>query len=439
MKKILLCAALGAIASTASILAQNYDESKVGEYTLPELLEFSDGRKVRKKDWPERRQEILDMYQREMYGQMPPAPEAVICETFEEGITLGGFATRKQVRMWFKNDKTGPTVDWLIVTPNHVEGPYPTIMLLNYEGNQTVLKDEEIAVEPNWLRNDGSAFIEDHKSSEENRGMLITDPGRRNILPAHMLVAQGYAVVTACYGDISPDPTGADFAEDGTPLQKEFAYTGIFDLWGERDPERDDNTTSLAAWGWTLMRGMDMVEQDPELDQERVVLTGYSRLAKAALVAGAFDERFPVVVLNQTGGGGVPLHKRYFGENVEIMAKSFTHWYCPAYAKYSDNEAAMPFDQHMLLACFAPRALMVQGFNDPWYDTKGEFLAVQAASPAWELLGEEGLPDVDWPEDYDKSAIGPKLAYYHRDQSHGIAAIDWVWMIEFADKVFGRR
>lgn len=184
------------------------------------------------------------------------------------------------------------------------------------------------------------------------------------------------------------------------------------------------------------MRGMDMIEMDERLDENKVLLTGSSRLAKAAMLAGAFDERFPVVVLNQTGGGGVPLHKHYFGENVATMTYNFTHWYCKAYAKYVENEESMPFDQHMLLACMAPRALMVQGFNDKWYDTEGEFLAMKAASPAWEFLGAEGLPDVEWPASYDKSAIGNTLAYYRRNNEHGIAAIDWVWMLEFADKIF---
>ena len=411
----------------------NYDESAVAPYSLESPLVFADGRKVRrKKQWPARRQEILDIFQREMYGQMPPEGDGIWLETLEEGTTLAGFATRKQVRMWFRPDKTGPKVDWLLVIPNFVKGPVPVIMLLNYSGNHEFLFDEEILVTDSWMRI--GERIKDNRTTAATRGLYDRDGGD-NVYPVGMLVARGYAVVTACYCDISPDPTSADIV-DGVRLQDTFAYTGVFDLWGERDPSRDDNTTSLAAWAWGLMRGMDMVVQDPQLDEKRVILTGYSRLGKAALIAGAFDERFPVVVPVQTGGGGVPLAKRNFGETVGTEVVSFRHWYCRAYDKYADNTDAMPFDQHLLLACIAPRALLVEGFDQPWFDTKGEFLSVQAASPVWKFLGCKGLPAVDWPDDYDTSAIGPRLGYVRRPNNHGISAVDWTWMLDFAEGVW---
>lgn len=436
MKRIIASTFICLNVFTTSLYAQNYDENKVGNYTLPDLFTFTDGSKVETPgQWSKRRDEILEIFEREMYGQMPDAPMHVVLETIEQGSTMGAYATRRQVRMWFRKDKSGPSIDWLIVTPDHIEGPVPTIIFLNYEGNHTLLNDEEILVNDDWQRNNGGFYVENNKADERSRGMRL-DPDLRSIVPINMLVANGYAVVSACYADISPDPNLIDTDENGVTLQKEFAYTGVFDLWGKRNDKRDDNTTSLAAWGWALMRGMDMIEMDERLDENKVLLTGSSRLAKAAMLAGAFDERFPVVVLNQTGGGGVPLHKHYFGENVATMTYNFTHWYCKAYAKYVENEESMPFDQHMLLACMAPRALMVQGFNDKWYDTEGEFLAMKAASPAWEFLGAEGLPDVEWPASYDKSAIGNTLAYYRRNNEHGIAAIDWVWMLEFADKIF---
>lgn len=439
MKKLVIAILVGICSFTTSANAQNYDESKVGNYPLPDPLTFADGKRVKnKKQWAERREEILDIFQKEMYGQMPAAPEDVVLETIEQGTTIGGYATRRQVRMWFKKDKSGPTVDWLIITPNHIEGPVPTIMLLNYVGNHTVLTDNEILLNESWMRNNSSFHIYDNKVDERSRGKLL-DPNLRSIIPTNMLVANGYALVTACYADISPDPDIGTKDKDGIDLQDKFAYTGIFDLWGERDENRGDNTTALAAWGWVLMRGMDMIEQDARLDEKRVILTGSSRLAKAALLAGVFDERFPVVVLNQTGGGGVPLQKHYFGENVATMTRQFKHWYCKSFAKYADNEANLPFDQHMLLACIAPRALMIQGFDEQWFDTEGEYLAVKAASPVWKFLGEKGLPDVEWPRDYEKSAIGPTLAYYRRDNDHGIAAIDWVWMLEFAEKIFEKK
>ena len=411
----------------------NYDENAIPPYTLEDPLVFADGRKVRaRKQWPARRQEILDIFQREMYGRMPSAGDGIFLETLEEGTTLAGFATRRQVRMWFRPDKTGPKVDWLIVTPDFVKGPVPTILFLNYSGNHELLFDEEVLVSDSWMRIGDR--LKDNHATAETRGYYARD-GWDNIYPVGMLVARGYAVVSACYCEISPDPTSGDI-ENGVKMQDTFAYTGVFDLWGKRDPSRDDNTTSLAAWAWGLMRGMDMIVQDARLDESRVLLTGYSRLGKAALIAGAFDERFPVVVPVQTGGGGVPLAKRDFGENIGTEVDSFRHWYCRAYDKYADNTAAMPFDQHMLLACIAPRALLVEGFDSPWYDTKGEFLAVKAASPVWKFLGSKGLPNVEWPDDYDTSAIGPRLGYVRRGNNHGISALDWTWMLDFADGVW---
>ena len=433
MKRLLL-AAMPIIAAFAMVPAAaqevNYDESKVGPYTLEDPLTFASGKKVKnQKDWKRRREEILDIFQSEMYGRMPGAPQAVVTEVTEEGTTLAGLAARRQVRMWFTKDKSGPAVNWLVVTPAKVKGPFPTVILLNYEGNHTVLPDPEIPVTEAWIRG------ADHKSEEAKRGILAS-PASITRLPVDLLVARGYAVVTACYAELSPDPERGDIGPDGKPLQEEFAYTGVFSLWGPRDPSRTDNTTALNAWAWGLMRGLDFIEKDPMLDAGRVVLTGCSRLGKAALIAGAFDERFPVVVPNQTGGGGVPLAKRNFGETITTEMRSFTHWYCKAYGRYAGHEDIMPFDQHLLLTCVAPRALLVEGFDQPWFDTKGEFLSVQAASPVWEFLGKPGLPKVSWPDDYDTSAIGPVLGYVRRDLDHGISIPDWLWMLDFADRRF---
>lgn len=406
----------------------NYDENDVGEYTLEDPLEFADGRPVKTRaQWPERRKEILDIFQSEMYGRMPDSCP-VWCDTLETGSTLGGFAKRLQLRMWFDESRTGPNIDWIVVVPSDVPGPLPSILALNYEGNHTLLPDEEIIIPDCWL--EGSRNTVDNHAIEEGRGTM-TNPCNRSTFPLGTIISRGYAFVSACYGDISPDP-------DEVEKQKEIARTGVFDLWSDQDASAPDATATLMAWGWALCRGMDMIETIPELDPSKVVVTGSSRLGKAALIAGAFDERFSVVVPNQTGGGGVPLAKRNFGETIHSETESFTHWYCPAYSKYADNERAMPFDQHLLLSCIAPRPLLVMGFGDEWFDTKGEFLSVKAASPVWTFLGAEGLPKVDWPEPYSLEAVGRDLGYIRRTHKHGLAPIDWKWMMDFCDRQFGR-
>ncbi len=127
------------------------------------------------------------------------------------------------------------------------------------------------------------------------------------------------------------------------------------------------------------------------------------------------------------------------GENVSTEMASFPHWYCKAYAKYIDNEQAMKFDQHLLVAAIAPRALLVEGFNQGWFDAKGEWLSCRAASPVWEFLGKEGLPKGDFPENYDRSRIGSTFGYVRRGGQHGLSGYDWLWMLDFADKAFSEE
>ena len=413
----------------------NYDKSKIPPYTLEDPLVFADGRKVETSaDWVKRRKEILGIFAREMYGEEPPKPEAVVTELVDEKQAVDGHAIRRQYRMWFKADKSGPCISWIMWIPVPVRKPVPVISFLNYRGNHELVFDEDIPVQKGWCRVD--KYTEGNTSTSRSRGCL-QNPNEASIFPLGMILARGYAVMSACYCEVSPDPRWSE--KNPKRQQNPFAYTGVFDLWGKRDNSRTDNITSLGAWAWALSRGLDLAERIPELDTKRAVVTGCSRLGKAALIAAARDERFAVCVPNQTGGGGVPLAKRDYGENVSTGNREFTHWYCRAYAKYAEAPwNTMPFDQHLFLACIAPRALLVQGFDLPWFDTEGEYLAVKAASPVWTLLGKDGMPNVPWPDDYDTSAVGRDLGYVRRSQNHGISAYDWLWMMDFADGVFGK-
>ena len=440
--RIGIAAAIAMLVAATEAREPNYDESKVAQYALEDPLVFADGRKLKDaSEWTERRKEILDLFAMEMYGQPAPKPEAVVCELVEEGPTLSGLAIRRQYRMWFRKDRSGPFVDWLMVLPNRIEGEspktngvhlvcenkcaVPVVLMLNFRGNHAVLNDPEVPLPADaWFRSSSYAA---NAPKESERG-FARDSRSRTTVPAEFVVARGYALLTACYAQVSPD------VEVKRGDDESLAYTRVFDLWPKRDERRDDNTTALGAWAWALSRGLDLAERIPEVDAQRSVVTGSSRLGKAALLAAARDERFAVCVANQTGGGGCPLAKRDFGENVSTEMKSFPHWYCRAYAKYIGNEQAMKFDQHLLLAAVAPRALLVEGFNAPWFDTKGEWLACRAASPVWEFLGQKGLPNGEWPESYDTSCIGESLGYVRRGGAHGISGHDWKWALDFADR-----
>ena len=410
----------------------NYDKSKIPAYDLEDPLTFVDGRKVKSAaDWAERRKEILGIFAKEMYGAEPPKPEAVETELWDEKKTVDGHAIRRQYRMWFKKDRSGPCVNWIVWIPTFAKKPVPVISFLNYRGNHELVPDADIPVQQGWSR--AGAKTDGNRCTDKTRG-LQQNPNEATIFPLGIILARGYAVMSACYCEVSPDPTREE--KDPKFMQNPFAYTGVFELWGKRDESRTDNITAIGAWGWALSRGLDLAERIPEIDAKRNVVTGCSRLGKAALMAAARDERFTVCVPNQTGGGGVPLAKRDYGENISTENRYFTHWYCRAYAKYAEAPwKTMPFDQHLLVACIAPRALLVEGFDSPWFDTEGEYLSVKAASVVWTFLGKGGMPDVAWPADYDTSAIGKDLGYVRRSQNHGISAYDWQWMMDFADGV----
>ena len=411
----------------------NYDNAKIGAYTLEDPLEFLDGRKVDAKTWQERRLEILGIFAREMYGEEPPAPEALVTELVDEkSPALAGYGIRRQYRMWFKADRSGPCVNWIVWLPRHAKKPVPVILFLNYRGNHELVGDKDIPIQKGWVRSSEKYHIVDNRATEATRGAQ-QNTENSSVFPLNTIIARGYAVMSACYCEVSPDPT----VQEKNPQFKQdpFAYTGVFELWGKRDPSRTDETTSLGAWAWALSRGLDLAGRIPEINEKQSVVTGCSRLGKAALLAAARDERFAVCVANQTGGGSAPLAKRDFGENVSTECRSFTHWYCKAYCKYAaDPAGTLTFDQHMLLACVAPRALMIQGFGSPWFDAEGEYLAVKAASPVWEMLGKGGMPKVGYPSEYCTSAVGRYLAYVRRSEEHGISAHDWMWLLDFADK-----
>lgn len=405
----------------------NYDPEKIAPYTLEDPLTFLDGSKVKNRDdWQKRREEILGIFAREMFGQQPPEPQELVIEKIEEKVgALAGFAVRTQYKMYFRKDKTGPSINWLVLRPRYAAKPATPVIFLNYNGNHELITDEEVIIPDTWCRGEVHTL-------PRKRGVMC-DPNSDTVMPAGMLLSAGYAVVTACYCEVSPDPVHDE--TDPRYYQDVFAYTGVFELWGKRDESRTDNITALGAWAWALARGADLAESIPELDCSKMVITGFSRLGKAALLAAARDERFAVCVPIQCGGGGAKLAKRNFGENITTEMEKFPHWYCKAYRKYADDPAKLlTFDQHLLVAAVAPRKLLIGGFDSPWFDTEGEYLACKAASSAWEICGKPGLPAVDYPADYDTSAIGEYLGYYRRTEGHGIADFDWLQLLRFTEK-----
>lgn len=497
LKKV--SATLAALLCASAVFAQypaNYDENKVPDYQLPDVLLNEAGKRVATSaQWQKRRAEIIELLCKQMYGFAPSTDDVVMrAELLEESPdAFGSLATRRQIDLHLSpasHRQTGQhlspasnrltdlhlspartltakgagagedtvcsgqvcgdgcvagesVIRLLIYTPNHVSGPAPAFLGINFFGNAATT-DDPVVFE--FTENQLNALLVDPKAKAPVRN----EDSRR--WPYEYILQKGYAVVTYFRGDVDPD------VDDGF----RNGVHGVFDNFAVREPgsasavrqasaddlrkegrataegtasERPgDAWGTVAAWAWSLSRVMDFLETQNYIDAKRIAVHGHSRLGKAAVWAGATDSRFAVVISNNSGCGGAALSKRVFGENTGIINEKFPHWFCANYHKYGGHDELLPFDQHFLLSLVAPRPLYVASADlDRWSDPRGEFLGLVEASKVYkQIYGYDGLEGFDWPR-YGSLATD-RLGYHIREGKHDILLFDWMHYITFCDR-----
>jgi hypothetical protein len=421
---VILSGALALLANaTRSAEEANYDEAAVRAYTLPDVLAGPDGRPVATADdWRDRcRPHQLALLEQTVYGRrLPAVPVHVVGDVDRAEVVLadGGRAPRLQARLKLGDAANAVTTDVLLYLPA-IGGPVPVFLHLNFKGNQAEHPDPGIRLCAAWLPDDLRNGIVDHRATEASRAAHA----RR--WPVERLLARGYGVATACYGDVFPDRADGRAASALASLGRPLA--------GELPP---DEPGAIATWAWQLSRILDWLVTLPEVDATKVIVVGHSRNGKAAIWAGGCDERFAMVVSNESGCGGAALERRNYGETIEAITRRFPHWFCPAFRSYADRETELPVDAHATLALAAPRPLYVaSAMDDRWADPRGEFLAAAAASPVWSLFGLKGLGERVWPP--ADTPVGHMVGYHVRSGRHDLLEWDWLRFADLADRTIG--
>lgn len=418
----LICVLVVPFLRGAELPPRNFDESTLPAYTLPDPLTASNGKRIdTAKAWTDqRRAEVLRLFEDHVYGKTPVGrPADFRWETLSEAETLHGKALRKIVRLHFFRDPEESHLDLLIFLPKHAanSSPVPVALGLNFKGNHAVIADPDIPLGSVWneKRSGKRRFRVLEPAVEEERGL------QQRRWPVEMIIDQGFALVTAYYCQIEPDFNG-----------------GIeFGVRKNMPRPRENEWGSIGAWAWGLSRIMDYLEEngiERRIDPKKVMLLGHSRLGKTALWAGAQDERFSIVVSNNSGCGGAALSRREYGETVLILNTIRPEWFARKFSEYNHRIADCPVDQHELIALIAPRPVYIaSATEDRSADPRGEFLSGWHANPVYRLLGTDGMGEVtDMPE--PDQPVGARIHYHVRTGKHDILEYDWMQYLRFAKK-----
>lgn len=386
----------------------NYDESKANPYpTLPDPLVLKNGKKVTKAEtwWKQRRPEIVEDFDREIYGRLPKVIPGVRWEVLSvTGEKNGDAAVITKQLVGHVDNSSYPLIDveiqMTLSTPANADRAVPVIVEFGFTGPRP-----PGALPPG------------------------TPPAPTGPTWQQQVLAKGWG-----YAILSP---GSIQADNGAGLTQ-----GIIGLVNKGQPRKLDDWGALRAWAWGASRALDYFETDKSVDATRVGVEGHSRYGKATIVAMAYDPRFAIAFVSSSGEGGAKLHRRNWGELVENVAgNSEYHWMAGNFIKYAGplqwND--MPVDSHELVALCAPRPVFISAGatnGDGWVDAKGMFLAAAGAGPVYKLLGKKDMGTSEFPA-IETGLMDGDVAFRQHSAGH-TPGPNWPTFLTFADRYFTR-
>lgn len=237
--------------------------------------------------------------------------------------------------------------------------------------------------------------------------------------PTEELIDHGFAVLSLCYQDVTSDD--GDFSN---------GLAGVF----FPDGKREDPTApgKISMWAWAAQRVLDYAETlADQLDLRHAIVCGHSRLGKTALWAAATDPRFTFAYSNDSGCAGAAISRAKDGERIRSICEHFPYWFCENYKLHMDCEDQMPFDQHFLVAAIAPRKVLIgSASEDLWADPVSEQLCCFAASPAFD----NGFVCPDRKAEIGEEFFQGDIGYHLRKGSHYFSREDWNRLIRFVNQ-----
>jgi hypothetical protein len=387
----------------------NYDESKANPYpNLPDALTLKNGKKVTtaKDWWQKRRPEIVEDFDREVYGRTPKSTPKVNWEVISvKNDTNNNIPVVTKRLVGHVDNSSYPAVvvniDLTLTTPANAKGPVPVIMEFGF-------------VFPPGFR--PPAPPRDTTSSRQPAPLTWQQ----------QVLAKGWGYAILIPGSIQ--------ADNGAGLRQ-----GIIGLVNKGQPRKPDAWGSLKAWAWGASRALDYFETDKTVDAKKIAIEGHSRYGKAALVTLAYEPRFATGFISSSGAGGAKLHRRNAGEIVEnVAAANEYHWMAGNYIKYAGPLTwdDLPVDSHELIALCAPRPVFISSGErgDGWVDAKGMFMAAAAAGPVYKLLGKKDLGTSEFPK-VETGLMDGDIAFRQHSGGH-TPGPNWPVFLEFAGRYF---